>query len=165
MEPGWKLWEEKASQIKLIVDSNPQYLNVLSSGTTPLTAYFHGTSHQWKDGGAPIQYSIPQEGAIPLPVFLQSVAGQGEDEAEVSRDIINEMLSPKWSARWAETSVQIPSNQKAVLPAKLASLPAFQQSTIDNFIEIDWDIVGKQRCVGLNVGTATLSGFDRCLPC
>ncbi|ALE07413.1 hypothetical protein AL755_21210 [Arthrobacter sp. ERGS1:01] len=143
MEPGWKLWEEKASQIKLIVDSNPQYLNVLSSGTTPLTSYFNGTSYQWIEGGAPLQYTIPKEGAIPLPVMLQSVAGQSDAESEACQDIVNEMLSPKWAARWAETAVQLPANSKSVLPSKLASLPAFQPSTVEGFIDIDWDIVGK----------------------
>ncbi|MCW4459938.1 PotD/PotF family extracellular solute-binding protein [Microbacterium sp. MPKO10] len=142
MEPGWELWEERADQIKLIVESNPQYMNVLSDGTAPLTSYFAGTGQQWINGGAPLEYVVPEEGAIPLPVFLQSVADQGDDEKEVCQDIINEMLSPKWVTRWAETSIEIPANEKSETPASLADLPAFQQSTVDGLMEIDYDIVG-----------------------
>lgn len=142
MEPGWKLWQENAEQIKLIVESNPQYLNILSNGTAPLTGYFGGTGQQWIDDGAPLEYVVPDEGAIPLPVFLQSVADQGDDEQEVCQDMINEMLSPEWVTRWCETSIQIPANEKAELPENLAPLPAFQQSTVDGLMEINWDIVG-----------------------
>lgn len=145
MEPGWKIWEERADQIKLIVESNPQYLNVLSDGTAPLTTYFAGTGQQWINEGAPLEYVVPDEGAMPLPVFLQSVAGQGDDETEVCQDIINEMLAPKWVSRWAETSIEIPATQSAEIPDSLADLPAFQQSTIDGLLEIDYDIVGEKQ--------------------
>jgi putative spermidine/putrescine transport system substrate-binding protein len=143
MEPGWKLWEENAKQIKLIVESNPQYLNVLSSGTAPVTAYFAGTSQQWIDGGAPLQYIVPTEGAIPLPVFLESVAGQSDDQLTECQNIIDGMLEPRWATRWAETSVQIPANSQSQLPSKLADLPAFQKSNVDKFIDVDYDLVGK----------------------
>jgi putative spermidine/putrescine transport system substrate-binding protein len=78
-----------------------------------------------------------------VPVYLQSVAGQSDDENEVIQDMINEMISPKWTERWAETSVEIPANSLAKLPKDLAKLPAFQKSTVKNFIDIDWDIIGK----------------------
>ncbi|PDQ35329.1 MAG: hypothetical protein B5766_06955 [Candidatus Lumbricidophila eiseniae] len=143
MEPGWKLWTENAKQIKLIVESNPQYLNVLSSGTAPLTSYFAGTGQQWINGGAPLQYTVPKEGAIPLPVYLQSVAGQSQNQLEACQEIIDAMLAPKWASRWAETSIEIPANVKATLPHNLASLPAFQKSTLDGLMDIDFDTVGK----------------------
>jgi len=143
MEPGWKLWEERADQIKLIVESNPQYLNVLSSGTAPLTAYFAGTSHQWIAGGAPLEYVVPDEGALPLPVYLQSVADQSEDELEACQEIVDAMISPEWCTRWAETSIEIPANGKSELPENLADIPAFQASTVENMTEIDYEIVGK----------------------
>jgi putative spermidine/putrescine transport system substrate-binding protein len=143
MDPGFTLWEKEADRIRLIVESNPQYLNVLSDGTAPLTSYFAGTGQQWIDGGAPLKYVVPSEGAIPVPVYLQSVAGQSDDENEVIQDMINEMISPKWTERWAETSVEIPANSLAKLPKDLAKLPAFQKSTVKNFIDIDWDIIGK----------------------
>jgi putative spermidine/putrescine transport system substrate-binding protein len=143
MEPGWKLWQDKADQIRLMVDSNPQYLNVLSSGTAPLTTYFAGTGQQWIDSGAPLKYVVPKEGAISLPVYLQSVAGSTDSQLEVAQDMINEMISPKWSARWADASVETPANTKAVLPAKLAHLPAFSAHTREHFIDVDYAVVGK----------------------
>ncbi|MGA8112086.1 MAG: extracellular solute-binding protein [Actinocatenispora sp.] len=143
MDPGWRLWQRRAEQIRLMVDSNPQYLNVLSNGSAPLTAYFAGTGQQWINSGAPLRYVVPREGAIPLPVYLQTVAGSTDDQLDVSRDIINEMISPKWSARWAEVSVETPANTRATLPAKLAHLPAFSARTRAGFVDVDYDVVGK----------------------
>ncbi|CAN5220756.1 hypothetical protein BH09ACT1_BH09ACT1_17840 [soil metagenome] len=143
MDPGFKFWADNADLIRLIVTSNPQYLNVLSDGTSPLTTYFAGTTQQWVTGGAPLKYAVPKDGAIPVPVLLQSVAGQGEDEQVVVQDMINEMISPKWSQRWAETAVQVPANTLTKTPAQFDGLAAFKASTIKNFQKIDYDIVGK----------------------
>lgn len=142
LEPGWQLWNENADLIRLIVESNPQYLNVLSDGSAAMTSYFAGTGQQWINDGAPLAYSVPEEGAVPVPVYLQSVAGQDDDQLEVCQDIIDQMLSPEWSSRWAETSVQVPANSVSALPESLAGLPAFQQSTVDSFVDIDWDVIG-----------------------
>jgi putative spermidine/putrescine transport system substrate-binding protein len=143
MEPGWKLWEENAKQIKLVVDENAVLQNALSAGTAPMCPYFAGTTQQWINGGAPLEYIVPKEGAIPLPVVLESVADQGDDEQEVCQDIINEMLAPDWVSRWAETAIQIPANAKSKLPKNLEGLPAFQKSTVDNLIEVDYNIIGE----------------------
>ncbi|RBQ17930.1 hypothetical protein DP939_21385 [Spongiactinospora rosea] len=143
MEPGWDLWEREAKQIRLLVESNPQYLNVLSNGTAPMTAYFAGTGQQWINSGAPLTYVVPSEGAIPLPIYMQAVQGSTPQQLEVVHDMINEMISPKWCSRWAEVSVEAPANVKAPLPAKLKDLPAFQKSTTDGFQDIDYAIVGR----------------------
>lgn len=142
MEPGWRLWKENAKQLRNIVSSNPEYLNVLSNGTATLTSYFNGTGHQWIAGGAPIEYAVPTEGAISVPVYLQSVAGQSDDELEACQDVIDQMISPKWCAEWARTSIEVPANEGAKLPPKLAALPAFQRRTIDDFLTVDWAKVG-----------------------
>lgn len=143
MEPGWNLWQRNAKQIRLMVESNPQYLNVLSSGTAPLTAYFAGTGQQWINSGAPLEYVVPTEGAIPLPVYLQVVAGSTQSQLEAAHEIINEMISSRWSSRWAEVSVETPANTKAKLPPKLAGLPAFAPRTAAGFIDVDYTIVGR----------------------
>ncbi|MHB8620018.1 MAG: ABC transporter substrate-binding protein, partial [Chloroflexota bacterium] len=144
MTPGWDLWKKDAKQIRAIVTSNPQYLNALSNGTGDLTSYFNGTGLQWARGGAPIGYVPPKEGAISVPVYLQTVVGNSANQQEVCQDAINEMISPKWCGQWAETSIEAPANSKTQLPANLAKLPAFSKATIDKFISVDWGIVGKQ---------------------
>ena len=76
MDKGWNLWSSKAhQQIRTIVTSNPQYLQVLTNGTAGLTSYFNGTGLQWMRQGAPLKYVVPKEGAINVPVYLQSVKG------------------------------------------------------------------------------------------
>ncbi|WP_028921975.1 ABC transporter substrate-binding protein [Pseudonocardia acaciae] len=143
MEPGWQLWQRSAEQIRLMVISNPQYLNVLASGTAPLTAYFAGTGQQWIDSGAPLSYVVPREGAISQPVYLQAVAGSTDNQLEVAHDMINQLISPKWSARWASASIETPANTKTPLPHKLARLPAFAPATRERFIKVDYAAVGR----------------------
>jgi putative spermidine/putrescine transport system substrate-binding protein len=144
MDPGFKTLADHAANIRTIVTSNPQYQNVLASGSAPLTAYFNGTGHQWLKGGAPLTYTPPQEGAVPVPVNLCVVDGQSEDQTAACMEALNEMISPKWCSQWAETSIEIPANEKSELPSDLASLPAFSEDTIKNLVEVDYAIVGKQ---------------------
>jgi putative spermidine/putrescine transport system substrate-binding protein len=143
MQPGWDFWKAHAKQIRTIVTSNPQYLDVLSNGTAPLTSYFNGTGLQWKRGGAPLEYVPPKEGAINVPVYLQAVQGNTEDQTAVAHDMINEMLSPKWNEQWAVTSIQVPANQAVKLPSDMASLPAFQKDAVQKLVSIDWTTVAK----------------------
>ncbi len=145
MEPGWRAWEENAKNIRTLVTSNPQYLNVLSSGSAPLTGYFNGTGKQWIASGAPLRYVPPAEGAVPVPVNLQVASGQSDAQLEACQEIVDAMISPKWCARWAETSVEVPANTKATLPDDLASLPAFKDTTIDQLLPVDYAIVGKNQ--------------------
>ncbi len=144
MTPGWNLWASKAhDQIRTIVTSNPQYLQVLTNGTASLTSYFNGTCIQWVRQGAPLKYVVPKEGAINVPVYLQSVAGNTPLQSEACQEIINAMLSPKWCGGWMNTAIEVPANQKVKLPAEFKSLPAFQPSTIEHLIKLDWGVVAK----------------------
>jgi putative spermidine/putrescine transport system substrate-binding protein len=144
MDPGFTTLADHAANIRTIVTSNPQYQNVLSSGSAPLTAYFNGTGHQWIKGGAPLTYTPPKEGAVPVPVNLCVVDGQSEDQTAACMEALNEMISPKWCSQWADTSIEIPANEKSELSADLAKLPAFSEDTIKNLVDVDYAIVGKQ---------------------
>lgn len=143
MDPGFALWAERAKNIRTIVTANPEYQNVLASGTAPLTAYFNGTGYQFIKAGAPLTYSPSTEGAIPVPVNLCVVDGISDDQRAAATEVIDAMLSPKWNAQWATTSVEVPANQKASLTPDLAGLPAFSKSTIGKLQTIDYAVVGK----------------------
>jgi putative spermidine/putrescine transport system substrate-binding protein len=144
MNPGWTFWKDHAKWIRTIVTSNPQYLDVLTNGTAEITSYFNGTGLQWKNGGAPLDYVPPKEGAISVPVYLCTVKGNTSDQEAVSLDIINQMLTPKWCEQWATTTIQVPAVQGVKLPSDLASLPAFKQETVSKLIKLDWVTVAKQ---------------------
>lgn len=143
MDPGFALWAERAKNIRTIVTANPEYQNVLASGTAPLTAYFNGTGHQFIKAGAPLTYAPSTEGPIPVPVNLCVVDGISDDEKTAATEVIDAMLDPKWNAQWAATSIEVPANQKATLPPDLASLPALSESTIAKLQTIDYALVGK----------------------
>jgi len=144
MTPGWNLWKQRArQQIRTIVTSNPQYIQVLTNGTAGLTSYFMGTATQWIRQGAPLVYVPPAEGAINVPVYLQSVKGNTRQQSEVCHDIIDKMLSPTWCGGWMNTSIEVPANSKVKLPAEFAKLPAFQQKTIDKLWKPNYQVVAK----------------------
>jgi putative spermidine/putrescine transport system substrate-binding protein len=159
MTPGWDLWAKKAhDQIRTIVTSNPQYLQVLTNGTASLTSYFNGTALQWIRQGAPLQYAVPKEGAINVPVYLQSVKGNTPQQSEVCHDMIGKMLSPKWCGGWANTSIEVPANSKVHLPAEFKALPAFQKSTIDKLWKLDWGVVAKANSTWRNTWDKQVKG-------
>jgi putative spermidine/putrescine transport system substrate-binding protein len=143
MDPGFKVWEEHAGNIRTIVTANPQFLNVLSSGEAPLTSHYFGTSHVWATQGAPLQYSTPQEGVVFDPVGVNIVAASSDDQIEVMYDMINEMLTPRWNGMWADTAVEVPALKTTKLTSKLTPLPQISAGADQKFISIDWDAVGQ----------------------
>jgi putative spermidine/putrescine transport system substrate-binding protein len=144
MTPGWNLWRQNARrQIRAIVTSNPQYVQVLTNGTASLTSYFLGTATQWIRQGAPLAYVVPAEGAINVPVYLQSVKGNTSQQSEVCLDIIDKMLTPKWCGGWMNTTIEVPANSKVKLPAEFSRMPGFQQRTIDRLWKPNYQVVAK----------------------
>ncbi|MEU5550916.1 MULTISPECIES: PotD/PotF family extracellular solute-binding protein [unclassified Micromonospora] len=143
MEPGWALWKEKARNIRTLVTANPEWQQVLSNGTADITSCWNGTGLQFKADGAPVDYVVPEEGAIAVPVYLQTVAGNSDNQQEICLDILNEMLSPRWCQMWAETAVQTPANGTVTLPAELAGLPGFQPANVEKLISVDWGLVAE----------------------
>jgi putative spermidine/putrescine transport system substrate-binding protein len=144
MTPGWNLWRQRAKQqIRTIVTSNPQYVQVLTNGTAPFTSYFLGTATQWIRQGAPLEYVVPSEGAINVPVYLQSVKGNTPQQTEVCRDIIDKMLSPTWCGGWMNTTIEVPANSKVKLPAEFSRMPGFQKQTIDKLWKPNYQVVAK----------------------
>jgi putative spermidine/putrescine transport system substrate-binding protein len=143
MDPGFKIWQNNAKNIRTIVTANPQFLNVLSSGEAPLTSHYFGTSHVWASQGAPVQYSTPKEGVVFDAVGVNVVAASSENQIEVMYDMINEMLTPKWNTMWADTSVEIPALTSTPLSAKLKALPQISAGASQKFVQVDWDTVGQ----------------------
>lgn len=143
MDPGFKIWEEHAKNIRTIVTANPQFLNVLASGEAPLTSHYFGTSHVWASQGAPLQYSTPREGVVFDAVGVNIVAASSQDQIEVMYDMINEMLTPKWNSMWADSSVEIPALTTTKLSDKLKALPQISAGADQKFIAVDWDTVGQ----------------------
>jgi len=144
MTPGWTLWASKAKdQIRLTVPSAQAELQAMLNGTASLTSQFHGTTVGWVRQGAPLRYIPPKEGAINVPVYLESVKGNSAAQSEVCHDIINKMLSPKWCGGWMNTAVQVPANSRVKPPAEFAQLPAFSKSTVEHLLKLDWQVVAK----------------------
>jgi putative spermidine/putrescine transport system substrate-binding protein len=144
MTPGWNLWRQRAKQqIRAIVTSNPQYVQVLTNGTASLTSYFLGTATQWIRQGAPLAYVVPAEGAINVPVYLQSVKGNTSQQSEACLDIIDKMLSPTWCGGWMNTTIEVPANSKVKLPAEFSRMPGFQKRTIDRLWKPNYQVVAK----------------------
>jgi putative spermidine/putrescine transport system substrate-binding protein len=143
MDPGWDLWKAKAGNIRTLVTANPEWQQVLSNGTADITSCWNGTGLQFKDDGAPVDYVVPTEGAIAVPVYLQTVQGNTDNQQEICVDIVNEMLSPRWCQMWAETAVQTPANSAVSLPANLAELPGFRAENVAKLISVDWGQVAQ----------------------
>ncbi|MTD15215.1 extracellular solute-binding protein [Nakamurella sp. YIM 132087] len=141
MDAGWDIWRENAPNVRTIVTANPEWQQVMSNGTSDLTSCWNGTGLQFKADGAPVDYVVPTEGAIAVPVYLQTLAGNSDNQQEICLDILNEMLSPQWDQMWAETAVQTPANSTVELPADLKDLPGFLPENVDKLISIDWGLV------------------------
>jgi putative spermidine/putrescine transport system substrate-binding protein len=138
-EAGFRFLAENASQYLTLVGSTQQAINLFASGQAWLCIYSKGIQMQMSRAGANVDFAIPQEGVMVIPLFLQILRGTRPEQRVVAERIINELLSPARVAQYCETEGYAPGTSGVTLPPALAAEPAFQQETIARAMRVDWD--------------------------
>jgi putative spermidine/putrescine transport system substrate-binding protein len=138
IDPGFKVWSEHTKQIHSLVTSTQQMQDLLVKGDAWLTPWFKGNQAVWAKDGAPLGFAIPKEGGVAFPLYVTIAAGTTPDQKQAAEEIINLILSPKYQARYVETTYTAPSSSKVQLPPAVAQDPAYSTQTLQNAMQLDW---------------------------
>lgn len=147
IDPGFKLWSERASQYVAFANSNVEVRDLVVRGDAHLAAMFGGNVLTWKQQGAPVEFVIPREGTIAFPLFLVVVKGVTPQQKRVAEGVINLILSDRWMARWASLTFFVPTSKRPVVPPSLRDLPMYSPRETERAIQFDWATIAQNETV------------------
>jgi putative spermidine/putrescine transport system substrate-binding protein len=138
IDPGFKLWSERANQFVAFANSNVDTRDMIVRGDAWLAAMFGGNVLAWKREGAPVEFVIPREGLIAFPLYLIVVKGVTPQQKRIAEQVINLILSDRWMARWSALTFFVPTSKKVVVPPSLRDLPMYSPQETARAIQLDW---------------------------
>jgi putative spermidine/putrescine transport system substrate-binding protein len=138
IDPGFRLWAERANQFVAFSNSNVDTRDLVVRGDAWMAAMFGGNAMAWKRDGAPLEFVIPREGAIAFPLYLVVVKGVTPQQKRIAEEVLNLILSDRWLARWAALTFYVPTTKKSVAPPSLRSLPMYSPAETARAIQFDW---------------------------
>jgi putative spermidine/putrescine transport system substrate-binding protein len=147
IDPGFRLWSERANQFVAFANSNVELRDLVVRGDAWITAMFGGNALTWKQQGAPVEFVIPREGTIAFPLFLVVARGVTPQQKRVAEGVINLILSDRWMARWSALTFFVPTSKKVVVPPSLRDLPMYSPKEIERAVQFDWATIAQNETV------------------
>ncbi len=142
IDPGFKIWADNAKNIRALANSNDQLLNLLVTGEALIAPWFTSIWKYWEMDGAPLGFTIPKEGLIAFPIYVQIVKGSTPEQIRVAEEIINELLTAENNGRYGRLTFGIPSVTDAELSETVRSI--LNPKLLENAIWLDWATMGQK---------------------
>lgn len=127
-EPGQKFLRElKANQPK-VFPSNEAVAAAFKSGEIWAACMWKARALQWRDAGLPLEFAIPEEGAI--PVTFEAAVPKNSRNQENAWKYMNTLLDPAGQVHFARVMGYAPTVKTAVLPPDLQARVGFTQAEL-----------------------------------
>jgi putative spermidine/putrescine transport system substrate-binding protein len=144
MQPGWDWWKQHPKTVMAIASGANQLNELMSTGAAVISGYLMGNCLSYKfNNKAPINFYPPDEGMLSNPWYLISSKGNTPAQSEVAQDMINEMISKKWSQLWVNQTLTLPASIQVSTPARLRKHPAMSASAKKKIQYFDWEYIGE----------------------
>ncbi len=142
IDPGFKVWADNAKNIRALANSNDQLLNLLVTGEALIAPWFTSIWKYWEMDGAPLGFTIPKEGLIAFPIYVQIVKGSTPEQIRVAEEVLNELLTAENNGRYGRLTFGIPSVTDAELSETVRSI--LNPKLLENAIWLDWATMGQK---------------------
>jgi len=143
IDPGFKTWAEHTGQIHSFVTSVDQMKNLFISGDAWIAPFFVAHGLNWAKEGVPVAPARLKEGIVSLPYYLQVVNGSSEAEKAECEKIINQLISPKNVARFADLAKVAPVVSGVKLPDSLKNQWFYSKEAVKGAINFNWEAMAK----------------------
>ena len=140
-DPGFELIKTLKPSILTFYTQHAQMAQLFTQGDVAITSWTSDRAQAAIDGGAPLGWTIPEEGAY----IIDSTIGiaKGTKKLELAQRYINFVLSDEAQVANARHTYLTPTNGRVQLPPDLAAkLPA---ADLPKLKGADWDYVTKVR--------------------
>lgn len=145
LDEGFKAFSEaaRAGQFGTLYNSNQTQFDAFSRKEVALASSILATQNAWKSQGASIEYAVPTEGQMAVPLFLGTVKGSSAAQIDASAELITRMLEPENIREYNDLTFAAPVIDGAELPDAHKSLPAFGADALAKVQQVDWALHAK----------------------
>jgi putative spermidine/putrescine transport system substrate-binding protein len=138
VEPGFEKLSELAEYAVTFQSSGPANNLLVAQGEAGLTFGLASQTLDLKAKGAPVEWLVPEEGAIALPQGFQVVANA--PQPELARRFVDYALSVETQTKLAEDLLLVVTNKEVELDARTAALVP-----LDRVVYLDVATIGAER--------------------
>lgn len=138
VEPGFAKLDELKDHAVVFQSSGPANNLLVAQGEAGLTLGLASQSRALRADGAPVDWRVPEEGAVALPQGFQ--IARHTKRADLALAFLDDVLSTETQTRLAEELLLVVTNENVTLRADVAALVP-----LDDIIYLDFAHISEQR--------------------
>lgn len=147
-EPGYKFLRKLKANAPKVFPSNEAVAAAFKSGEIWIACMWKARALQWKKAGLPLEFVIPEEGAI--PVTFEAAVPKNSRNKDAAWKYMNALLEPAGQVHFAETMGYAPTVRNASLPPALQASVGFTEQELSRIHPYDLKALATQRAASLD---------------
>jgi putative spermidine/putrescine transport system substrate-binding protein len=138
LEPGWQALKRLKPAVMRFFKNNNEPVGLYQRAEAQVGAWFSARTYAVRDGGVPLQYVIPREGA-PVGVLSFHIA-RNTPNRELAYEFVNFAISRQAQSTFANGILYGPCNRTVSLTGKAQT----RVPPLDRLMRIDWPRIQPQ---------------------
>lgn len=147
-EPGYEFLRKLKSNEPKVFPSNEAVAAAFKSGEIWVACMWKARALQWRDAGLPLEFVIPEEGAI--PVTFEAAVPKNSRNQENAWKYMNALLDPEGQVHFARSMGYAPTVKNATLPADLQARVGFTEAELARIHPYNLEKLASQRSTSLD---------------
>ncbi|WP_442595075.1 ABC transporter substrate-binding protein [Parapusillimonas sp. JC17] len=147
-EPGYSFLRKLKENQPKVFPSNEAVAAAFKSEEIWIACMWKARALQWRDAGLPLEFIIPEEGAI--PVTFEGAVPKNSRNKEAALKYMNALLEPAGQLHFAETMGYAPTVKNATLPDELQKRVGFTPEELARIHPYNLEALAKQRAASLD---------------
>lgn len=142
-EPGFKFLKTLKGNSPKVFPSNEAVAAAFKSGEIWIACMWKARALQWKKAGLPLEFVIPEEGAI--PVTFEAAVPKNSRNKDNAWKYMNALLEPAGQVHFAEAMGYAPTVRNASLPPELQASVGFTEQELSRIRPYNLKALATQR--------------------
>lgn len=147
-EPGYEFLRKLKSNQPKVFPSNEAVAAAFKSGEIWVACMWKARALQWRDAGLPLEFVIPEEGAI--PVTFEAAVPKNSRNQENAWKYLNALLDPEGQVHFAQSMGYAPTVKNAQLPPDLQARVGFTEAELARIHPYNLEKLASQRAASLD---------------
>lgn len=136
MEPLWERLPELSDNTEVFYEEFAAPEQLFAQGQITIASWFDGRTFGYRDGGNPVEFMVPEEGAAQVRGGAAALQNTGKEET--AQEFIDHLLKPEVQNRFAEDLYYGPTNTEVELSEDVAN-DVVTESDLDDLVVPDWE--------------------------
>ncbi|OZI42914.1 ABC transporter substrate-binding protein [Bordetella genomosp. 4] len=147
-EPGYAFLKKLKANSPKVFPSNEAVAAAFKSGEIWIACMWKARALQWKEAGLPLDFVIPEEGAI--PVTFEAAVPKNSRNKDAAWKYMNALLDPAGQVHFADTMGYAPTVKNASLPPELQASVGFTKEELARIHPYDLKALASHRAASLD---------------